>query len=87
MNETIQRMAEMAGIVLAEGGENLPDGRKFVLQGWKPLPKTDIMVRIGADYARAYDQDDGSLFVCGPDGDDDAVLIAVTPTANRPGRR
>lgn len=79
MNETIPKLAEEAKITL-ERGENA-----WILTGWDPLPKTDMMSRSGASYSRAYDIPTESrskpqtpeIFVCAAerDGDDDAVIL------------
>lgn len=78
-DETIPKLAEEARVTL-ERGEN-----SWILIGWDPLPKTDMMMRSGASYSRAHDippearsdPQTPEIFVCAAmvDGDDDAVIF------------
>lgn len=80
MNTTeILKLADAAGVEFERNGEAL------VLAGWSPLPMTDMMIRDGAPYCRAYDIPEESrsdreipeMFVCAveEDSDDDAILL------------
>lgn len=72
MNETIPKLAEEARVTLERDTE-------ISLIGWEPLPKTDMMMRYGASYCRAYERSDGTLFVCAANdaGDDDAASYRI----------